>query len=549
MITENISTLKIHKLTEKQFNREKEAGNLDTNAIYLTPDEGVYADQTYSPTSSNAQSGKAVAEAIEDAAFYLAIKAENDERYFQITDDGIVSLKPEYRGASNKSALTLSISDKGLNNPGSKMTELPELLVIPETVNENVVSSLAPGMFLRNTGIKRLVLPKTVTILPERFCEDAIYLNTVYNTEHIVSMGTTVFQRTQLGRAIFPLVSTIGAGGFKGCANLVYAEIGNVTDAQQQLFRDCNKLSVIKGMTNLKIVGKYAFEKTYRLRKVDFNINSLTSIAEKGFFKTRLIHDWWNLPSTVSVGTLGTPAQLNPTDFWSSTTVVADKINLLPTVFNQHDPRWADYLIGTGGTYTEANMQAGTVYNGQNWLELGTNWVNSKYGNGCLTFSVFAAYCGLYNKTFTSPLEIEQELNTKYPNWINYVTRSAYHVKNFAEQIGLKVTTLNTLNGTTDGKNNLQIVFDALSAGKYVMLAVGSNSNTSVDHAVLAYGVKTNKEVLISNTDPSLDEIGIYENLHSQTLLQHYCIPDHIEGTDDEENGTEVPIVYIIEKA
>lgn len=39
MITENLSTLKIHKLTKKQYERERDAGRLDPNAIYLTPDE------------------------------------------------------------------------------------------------------------------------------------------------------------------------------------------------------------------------------------------------------------------------------------------------------------------------------------------------------------------------------------------------------------------------------------------------------------------------------------------------------------------------------
>ena len=41
MITENLSTLKIHKLTQEQYNREAANGNLDDNAIYLTPDEEI----------------------------------------------------------------------------------------------------------------------------------------------------------------------------------------------------------------------------------------------------------------------------------------------------------------------------------------------------------------------------------------------------------------------------------------------------------------------------------------------------------------------------
>ena len=38
MITENVTTLKIHKLTQEQYDTALAAGNLDENALYLTPD-------------------------------------------------------------------------------------------------------------------------------------------------------------------------------------------------------------------------------------------------------------------------------------------------------------------------------------------------------------------------------------------------------------------------------------------------------------------------------------------------------------------------------
>lgn len=41
MITENLSTLKIHKLTKEQYERELAAGRIDENALYLTPEEEV----------------------------------------------------------------------------------------------------------------------------------------------------------------------------------------------------------------------------------------------------------------------------------------------------------------------------------------------------------------------------------------------------------------------------------------------------------------------------------------------------------------------------
>jgi hypothetical protein len=39
LITTNLSTLKIHKLTQAQYDREVANGTIDENALYLTPDE------------------------------------------------------------------------------------------------------------------------------------------------------------------------------------------------------------------------------------------------------------------------------------------------------------------------------------------------------------------------------------------------------------------------------------------------------------------------------------------------------------------------------
>lgn len=50
MITENLSTLKIHKLTQAQYDRELAAGNLDENALYLTPEE--VKDVVVSPSTA-----------------------------------------------------------------------------------------------------------------------------------------------------------------------------------------------------------------------------------------------------------------------------------------------------------------------------------------------------------------------------------------------------------------------------------------------------------------------------------------------------------------
>lgn len=44
MITTNVSTLKIHKLSKEQYDRELAAGGIDENALYFTPDEEYYTE-------------------------------------------------------------------------------------------------------------------------------------------------------------------------------------------------------------------------------------------------------------------------------------------------------------------------------------------------------------------------------------------------------------------------------------------------------------------------------------------------------------------------
>ena len=48
MITENLSTLKIHNLTKEQYERELAAGRIDENALYLTPYEEADNTDIYS---------------------------------------------------------------------------------------------------------------------------------------------------------------------------------------------------------------------------------------------------------------------------------------------------------------------------------------------------------------------------------------------------------------------------------------------------------------------------------------------------------------------
>lgn len=71
MITENLSTLKIHKLTEAQYKRELAAGRIDENALYLTP----YEDCNL--TEADKEEIVQLAEEIVDATANSLISAHN----------------------------------------------------------------------------------------------------------------------------------------------------------------------------------------------------------------------------------------------------------------------------------------------------------------------------------------------------------------------------------------------------------------------------------------------------------------------------------------
>ena len=150
-----------------------------------------------------------------------------DEIYFDITEDGTISLKPEYRGASSSASYPYGLSDNGKGRNGTRNKELPEEIVIPETVNGIAVTAVPVGMFMYNRRVKRLVLPENITEIPKNFCAEANNLEEVIGTENVVTMGGNAFYRTKIRKAYFPSLETlVDSAQFMGCTNLVAADLG-----------------------------------------------------------------------------------------------------------------------------------------------------------------------------------------------------------------------------------------------------------------------------------------------------------------------------------
>lgn len=140
MITENLSTLKIHKLTKEQYERELAAGRIDESAIYLTPDEAqdgtnITVDSALDENSENPIQNKVVANVVNE---FEAILSE------QVVPNLVPSVSAADNGKVLKvtnGAWAIGEDEKGAN-----------LSVDQEVIggSSNPVSGSAVDYFVRN---------------------------------------------------------------------------------------------------------------------------------------------------------------------------------------------------------------------------------------------------------------------------------------------------------------------------------------------------------------------------------------------------------------
>jgi hypothetical protein len=123
MKTENLSTLKIHKLTQAQYDRELEAGNLDTTALYLTPDASPYMISDSAP---------------EDTSLLWVDTTDNTDDFEQVIVDS--SLTQSGCAADAKATGdTINTITTQLNN---MVTKLNNMIYIGNTAPTNVVDGM-----------------------------------------------------------------------------------------------------------------------------------------------------------------------------------------------------------------------------------------------------------------------------------------------------------------------------------------------------------------------------------------------------------------------
>lgn len=411
------------------------------------------------------------------------VVAHPHAQYFQVTWNGIISLKPEFRGEPTKN-MTSAVSDNGVGFAGSRNEELPEHLVIPEMVGNTAVTSIADGAFYCNMAIKTVTFPKTLNVIP-MYCFRNTLLESIENAEHVTTIGEYAFHSSNLHRAYFPKLQTLGTSAFCQCSHLTYAHIGKVTEIPKDAFFKDRKLSCIDSECLVTSVGNTALYATSGLTSADF-VKNLKSIGIGAFIQTGLDFDWGSL-TDCTVESHGTPDEYNPTNFWSGLTPTACK-NPLPTHMCQSDPRWVDRVVFTG-------------------FEDRNTW---EYG--CQLFAIMHIYCGLNQLYLSTVKEIEDLLESIQPGYLHNYGKGWSDIQRLCEPLGISVTEYAEFNAET-----LQALYDALKNGKYAIIGTSSGDDTMVGHVVVAYGVTANGKLLIADSG--------YQYRDDKTFGAKYSLP------------------------
>jgi hypothetical protein len=142
---ENLSTLKIHKLTQAQYERELAAGRIDENALYMTPDEEVDMSIYATVDQLNDKADKAHTHKIDDVtnlqqsldkmladaksytdeatADFVDAEHNHDDRYYTESEiDGLISGFATKDYVDNTASVNYDESIIGLSIDGQVIT-------------------------------------------------------------------------------------------------------------------------------------------------------------------------------------------------------------------------------------------------------------------------------------------------------------------------------------------------------------------------------------------------------------------------------------------
>ena len=473
----------------------------------------------------------------------IAGKVPTHEKYFDISPEGYVSLKPEYRGAYGfKMASSdeppsifvgreqFAISDMGAGNVGSKNHELPEHLIVPPIINGIAFDTFQNAAFAYNTRIKKITLPKGAKFLSNGTFYRAYNLEELENTKAIEILPAYVFCYTALKKAEFPNLKSsssnsdnyqLGKEMFIHCTQLESVNIGKVTKLGNYAFGDCQKLMYVETENKMTSIGEGAFFRCGNLRTIDNLIDPdvTTEIKTMAFVNCRADYDWDKL-TKCTFGVNATSKQLHSTKFWEGVSFTPC-LNRTLGFLNQGDMRWRNVEFGNG-------------YN---------------FYDGCTFMSLMGIYCSLYGANVDDARDFlticaNAGIDLDNYGWKNTESEStsfldSVFMRDAYEKLGLEPTFIKTpLNAS-----KLETLYNALADGKYALThTFGNPTNDPDNHAVAITGIYPTGELLIQNSSDTAWRIGITDPAKMRIPIQNLT-------ESFEESANSFTTIVILSKA
>ena len=378
------------------------------------------------------------------------------EKFFDIVTSGEkmgqVSLKNAYRGDGDP-RYPASIRD---TEGDVQQQPLPEMLVIPDSIGETPVTSLAPGMFAGNNGVKRITLPTTVNTIPEFFCRLATNLRSIHGTENIETIEKAAFRSTRIKNALFPKLTSLCDGAFIGCAYLTVVDIGQVNAIPQQAFANCALLCEVIARNKVISIGTLAFYQTRSLRELPL-LADVTTVEENAFFNSRICTTLPNVPRL--------PDASHEVNFWSGVPFTPCR-NRIVSKLSHEDTRWSNQMS------------------------------MAPYTNHRALFAVMHIHSAITGKYYSEPVGFFNELDLygipqqSSNNW----AKSIDDVKDLFKALGYQ-TEVRGKDETLNSRDYNALV-DALAHGAYVYTQIQSPNDYEV-HGVALYGINDLGEVCV----------------------------------------------------
>ena len=168
-------------------------------------------------------------------------------------------------------------------------------LVIPETIEGKLVTSIGYGAFSNCSSLTNITIPDGVTSIGDFAFNGCTSLTGITIPDSVTSIGSWAFHNcTSLTNITIPdRVTSIGDFAFNGCTSLTGITIpDNVTSIGSWAFEDCSNLTSITIPDSVTSIGSRAFENCTSLTSITIpkNVTDIGALAFQGCKELRIIN-------------------------------------------------------------------------------------------------------------------------------------------------------------------------------------------------------------------------------------------------------------------